>query len=46
METASRIVIVLTGAGIKNAPPALPAPVHLEGDEAQILDRVRKALAL
>jgi len=46
VEAASRIVIVLTGAGIKNAPPALPAPVHLEGDEAQILDRVRKALAL
>jgi threonine synthase len=46
VDAASRTVIVLTGAGIKNSPPALPAPVHLEGDEAQILARVRKALGL
>ena len=45
-DAAARIVIVFTGAGIKNSPPALPAPVHLEGDEAQILARVRKALGL
>jgi len=44
VESGSRVVIVLTGAGIKNAPPALPAPVHLEGDEAQVLARVRQAL--
>jgi len=44
VDAAARVVIVLTGAGIKNAPPALPAPVHLDGDEAQILARVRKAL--
>jgi threonine synthase len=46
VDAAARIVIVLTGAGIKNSPPALPAPVHLEGDEAQVLARVRKALGL
>ena len=43
---SARIVIVFTGAGIKNPPPPLPAPVHLEGDEAQVLARVRKALGL
>ena len=46
VEAAARIVIVLTGAGIKSSPPALPAPVHLEGDEAQVLARVRKTLGL
>jgi threonine synthase len=46
VDAGARIVIVLTGAGIKNSPPTLPAPVHLEGDEAQILARVRKALGL
>jgi threonine synthase len=46
VDAAARIVIVLTGAGIKNVPPVLPAPVHLEGDEAQVLARVRKALGL
>jgi threonine synthase len=46
VDAGSRIVIVLTGAGIKNSPPALPAPVHLEGDEAQVLARVRKSLGL
>jgi len=46
VDAGSRVVIVLTGAGIKNAPPALPAPVHLEGDEGQVLARVRQALGL
>ena len=46
VDPGSRIVIVFTGAGIKNSPPALPAPVHLEGDEAQVLARVRRALGL
>ncbi len=46
LDAAARIVIVFTGAGIKNPPPALPAPVHLEGNEAQILARVRKTLGL
>jgi threonine synthase len=44
VDDTSRVVIVLTGAGIKNAPPALPRPVHLEGDDAQILARVKQAL--
>jgi len=46
VDAGARIVIVLTGAGIKNAPPALPPPVHLDGDEAQVLARVRKVLGL
>src|SRR5882724_9648832 len=46
VDAGSRIVIVLTGAGIKNAPPALPAPIHLEGDEAQVLARVKNAIGL
>ena len=46
VDAGARIVIVLTGAGMKSSPPALPAPVHLEGDEAQVLARVRKALGL
>ena len=46
VDEGSRIVIVLTGAGIKSSPPALPAPVHLEGDDPQVLARVRKALGL
>jgi len=35
---------VLTGAGIKNAPPPLPPPVHLDGDEVQVLARVKRAI--
>jgi threonine synthase len=45
VAAGSRVVMVLTGAGIKNAPPPLRPPVHLEGDEAQILARVKRALA-
>ena len=46
VDPDARIVMVLTGAGIKNSPPALPVPVHLEGDEARVLDHVRQALGL
>jgi threonine synthase len=46
VDAGSRIVIVLTGAGIKNAPPPLPAPIHLEGDDAQVLARVRQAIGI
>jgi len=46
VDAGSRVVIVLTGAGIKNAPPPLPAPVHLDGDEAQVLERVKKAIGI
>jgi len=46
LDASSRIVMVLTGAGIKNSPPALADPVHLDGDEAQVLNKVRRALGL
>jgi threonine synthase len=46
VEAGARIVLVLTGAGIKNAPPPLPPPVHLDGDEAQVVTRVKQAIGL
>jgi threonine synthase len=46
MEARARVVMVLTGAGIKNAPPPLPPPIHLDGDEAQVLARVTQTIGL
>ena len=46
LDAGTRAVVVLTGAGIKNAPPSLPSPVHLEGDEEQVLTRVKQAIGL
>ena len=46
LDASSRIVMVLTGAGIKNSPPTLADPVHLDGDEGQVLAKVRRALGL
>jgi threonine synthase len=46
LDAGSRIVMVLTGAGIKNTPPPLAEPVHLDGDEGQVLATVRRALGL
>lgn len=40
----ARIVLVLTGSGIKNAPPALVPPTDLEGSDDEILAAVRRAL--
>jgi threonine synthase len=40
----ARIVLVLTGAGIKYEPPALPAPVDLAGTEEEVLAAVRRAV--
>jgi threonine synthase len=45
VEAGARVLVVLTGAGIKYAPPSLPAAVHLEGDPDRMLARVRQALA-
>jgi len=45
VDAGTRVVLVLTGAGIKNPPPPLPAPVHLEGDPDRILATVRQAIA-
>jgi threonine synthase len=44
VTASERIVLVLTGAGIKYPPPSLPAPVHLEGTSAEMLARVRQAI--
>jgi threonine synthase len=44
VSASERIVLVLTGAGIKYPPPSLPAPVHLEGTSAEMLARVRQAI--
>lgn len=40
----ARIVVVLTGAGIKNAPPPLPAPVDLTGADEAMVAAVTRAL--
>jgi threonine synthase len=40
-----RIVLVLTGAGLKNDPPPLPPAVDLEGDEEAMAAAVERALA-
>jgi threonine synthase len=40
----AEIVLVLTGAGIKNDPPPLPAPVDLAGSDADIVEQVRRAV--
>ena len=44
VERDTRIVLVLTGAGIKNPPPEGPPPVHLEGTEDAVLAQVMAAM--
>ena len=44
LEAGARVVMVLPGAGIKTAPPSLPDPVHLDGDEAEVLARMKRAI--
>jgi threonine synthase len=44
VEAGHRVVMILTGAGIKNPPPPLPPPTHLEGDPARALAAVRGVL--
>jgi threonine synthase len=39
----ARVVLMLTGAGIKYDPPGLPAPVDLEGSDEAIVARIRAA---
>jgi threonine synthase len=39
-----RALLVFTGSGLKNPPPPLPDAVHLAGDEAEVFDRVQRAL--
>jgi threonine synthase len=40
----ARIVIMLTGAGIKYAPPELPTPIDLSGTDEEVRATVRAAL--
>jgi threonine synthase len=46
VDGTARIVLVLTGAGIKNAPPPLSPPVPLAGAPEEILGRVRQVLGI
>jgi threonine synthase len=41
VDAGERVVVVLTGAGLKNPPPPLPPPVHLEGGADELLARLR-----
>jgi threonine synthase len=45
VEAGTRVVLVLTGAGIKYGPPSMPRPVHLEGSPEAMLARVKQAIA-
>jgi threonine synthase len=45
VAASTRVVLVFTGCGIKYTPPPLPAPVHLEGDDDEVLARVTRAIA-
>ena len=40
----ARVVIMLTGAGIKNPPPELPTPIDLTGSDEEVRATVRGAL--
>jgi threonine synthase len=40
----ARVVVMLTGAGIKYAPPELPTPIDLSGSDTEIQAHVRRAL--
>ena len=44
VEAGTRVVMILTGAGIKNPPPPLAPPTHLEGDPARVLAAVRQVI--
>ena len=45
VERDDRIVVVLTGAGIKNPPPPRSPPVHLDGAADEILGQVTAAIS-
>jgi threonine synthase len=44
VTAAARVVVVLTGSGLKNSPPALSPPLHLTGSEDEIASRVQHVL--
>lgn len=44
VEPGARVVMILTGCGLKCAPPPIAPPVHLDGGDEDILARVRQTL--
>jgi len=42
----TRVVMVFTGCGIKYTPPPLAPPLHLAGDESEVLAQVKQAMRL
>ncbi|HZP38559.1 MAG TPA: threonine synthase [Methylomirabilota bacterium] len=44
VDAGTRVVLVLTGAGIKYGPPAMPRPVHLAGSPEAMLAQVKQAI--
>jgi threonine synthase len=44
LQRDARIVLVLTGAGIKNEPPPLVGAVDLTGSDAEMVETVRRAV--
>jgi len=44
VDAGARVVLILTGAGIKNPPPPLPVPIHLEQDPELAFEAVRRAI--
>jgi len=44
LDRQGKIVLLLTGAGIKNPPPSLPPPLDVTGPETTLLERVQAAL--
>jgi threonine synthase len=46
VDAGERVILVLTGAGIKNPPPPLSAPTHLDGDGDRALVRIKQAIGM
>jgi threonine synthase len=44
VEREARVVLLLTGAGIKNAPPEVPPPIALQGDPDTATDQIRRVV--
>jgi threonine synthase len=44
VESSARIVMILTGAGIKSSPPPVAPPTHLAGSDEEVLLRVRAVI--
>jgi len=45
LAAEARIVLVLTGSGIKSDPPPLPRPVDLTGSDDEVVARIQRTLA-